>query len=251
MDSRETPTKKIIVPFFVFILILVIWELADKVFNFPSIIFPAPSEIYKAFIENWSVLFTETGITLFESVCGFLLGSIIAYLFAIIFTFSPILETALYPYAIAIKSTPLIAIAPLLTLWFGNGLPSKIIMSALVAFFPVLVNSLQGLTSADRDLENLMKSLAANKWQILIKVRIPNSLGYLFSSLKIASSLAVVGAVIGEFVGASQGIGHLIKNTSYYLDTPLMFAGIAMISSGGILFFGLIVWLEKKLIYWD
>jgi NitT/TauT family transport system permease protein len=186
-----------------------------------------------------------------ESVLGFLLGSGGAYLVAILFVFSRTFQQAVYPYAVALKATPLIAIAPLLVLWFGNGLLSKIVMSALVAFFPVLVNSAIGLTAVDPEVLDLMRSLSASRWQVLTKIRIPNSLSYFMAGLKIASSLAVVGAVIGEFTGATEGIGHLINTSSYYLETPLMFAGVAMISLGGVLFFGLMAYLERKIVFWQ
>jgi NitT/TauT family transport system permease protein len=186
-----------------------------------------------------------------ESVLGFLLGSFGAYLVAIFFVYSRTFQQAVYPYAVALKSTPLIAIATLLVLWFGNGLFSKIVMSALVAFFPVLVNSAKGLTAVDPEALDLMKSLSASRWQVLTKIRVPNSLSYLMAGLKIASSLAVVGAVIGEFTGATEGIGHLINTSSYYLETPLMFAGVFMISLGGILFFGLMAFLERKIVFWQ
>ncbi len=243
--------RHIIAPAVTFVLILCIWEISAWIFTINPIILPAPHLIIMAFFNNSARLFWETGITMLESVLGFLLGSVSAYLAAIVFVHYRTLQSALYPYAIALKSTPLIAIAPLLVLWFGNGIASKVVMSALVAFFPVLVNSVTGLSAIGQDALDLMKSLSATRWQILLKLRIPNSLGYLFSSLKIASSLAVVGAVIGEFTGATEGIGHLITNASYYLETPLMFAAIGMISLGGILFFGLMAFLEKKVVFWQ
>jgi len=249
MSTKRT-NNIILAPFLLFVFIIISWELADRLFDFNSVILPSPSEIFSSFQENYPLLFKQTSITMIESILGFLLGSIIAYLLAIIFLFSNLTREALYPYAIALKSTPLIAIAPLLVLWFGNGMFSKIIMSALVAFFPVLVNSVSGLNAVPKELLELMKSLSATPWKILIKVRIPYSLDYLFSSLKIASSLAVVGAVIGEFIGSTEGIGYLINNASYYLDTALMFAGIIMISIGGIAFFGVIAYLEQKIIFW-
>lgn len=249
MSTKRT-NSIVLAPFLLFVLLIVSWELADRVFDFNSVILPSPSEIFVSFQENYSLLLKQTSITMLESILGFLLGSIVAYLLAILFLFSNLMREALYPYAIALKSTPLIAIAPLLVLWFGNGMFSKVIMSALVAFFPVLVNSVSGLNAVPKELLELMKSLSATPWKILIKVRIPYSLDYLFSSLKIASSLAVVGAVIGEFIGSTEGIGYLINNASYYLDTALMFAGIIMISIGGIAFFGLIAYLEEKVIFW-
>ena len=186
-----------------------------------------------------------------EAVLGFLLGSAAAYLTAVAFVHTRLIQDAFFPYAVALKSTPLIAIAPLIVLWFGNGILSKVVMSALVAFFPVLVNTVKGLSSIDKEVLDLMKSFSASRWQVFAKIRFYNSLGYLFSALKISTSLAVVGAVIGEFTGATQGIGHLISTSSYYLETPLMFAGIVMISLGGILFFWLVGFLESKIVFWE
>lgn len=251
MLERKARVSAITSPVFLLVAVLLLWELADKLFQFNPIVLPSPLEIGQAFIANYASILKETGITMLEAVLGFLLGGSVAYILAVIFIhFRPIQE-AIYPYAVALKSTPLIALAPLLVLWFGNGIASKIVMSALVAFFPVLVNAITGLTAVDREALDLMKSLSASRWQTLLKIRIPNSLEYLFASLKIASSMAVVGAVIGEFTGSTQGIGHLINTSSYYLETPLMFAAIISISVGGILFFGLMGILERQVVFWE
>ncbi len=242
--------RPVIVPIVALILILVLWQAAHRLFHFNSIVFPAPTEIAAAFVKNFASIMAETGVTLLESILGFLLGGVTAYLLAVAFVHSRIVQEALYPYAVALKSTPLIAIAPLLVLWFGNGILSKIVMSALVAFFPVLVNSVSGLTAVDTEALDLMKSYSASRWQTLVKIRVPNSLAYLFPALKIASSMAVVGAVIGEFTGAVRGIGNLINTASYYLETALVFAAIASISIGGILFFGLMAYLESRIVFW-
>ncbi len=242
--------KPVLIPVITLIALLLAWELADVLFHFKKIIFPAPHEIACAFAAKWQVLFKNTGITMLESVLGFLLGSTTAFLLAVSFIYSKTTRYAVYPYAVALKSTPLIAIAPVLVIWFGNGILSKIVMSGLVAFFPVLVNAVDGLTSVDPEALDLMKSLSASKWQTFWKIRFPHSLPRLFSSLKIASSLAVVGAVIGEFTGATMGIGHLINTSSYYLDTDVMFAGIVMISLSGVAFFGLVAYLERRVIFW-
>jgi NitT/TauT family transport system permease protein len=239
-----------LVPAATLLVLLCAWVAAEHVFHINKVILPSPLEIAVAFARNYARLFRETGITMLESTLGFVLGVVGAYLLAICFVYSRLIQEAVYPYAVALKSTPLIAIAPLLVLWFGNGLLSKIVMSALVAFFPVLVNSAIGLTAVDPEALDLMKSLSASGWQVLTKIRIPNSLSYLLAGLKIASSLAVVGAVIGEFTGATEGIGHLINTSSYYLETPLMFAGVLMICLGGVLFFGLMAYLEKKIVFW-
>jgi NitT/TauT family transport system permease protein len=230
---------------------IVSWDLLVRTFSINPIILPPPSAVLDAFYDNAWTLLKHTGITMLEAVLGFLLGSLVAYAGAIFFVHSRLVEKALYPYAVALKSTPLIAIAPLLVVWFGNGILSKIIMSALVAFFPVLVNCVHGLSAIDEEAVHLMKSLAATRLQVLTKLRMPNSLPFLFSSLKIASSLSVVGAVIGEFTGSIVGIGHLITTSSYYLETPLMFAAIMLISAAGIAFFYTVSFIERFLIFWE
>lgn len=251
MPQDKPGVSAVITPAVTLVVLLLLWEAADRVFGFNKVVLPAPSEIFRAFVDNFGLILRETGITMLEALLGFLLGSLFAYLLGVLFIHSRLAQEAVYPYAVALKSTPLIAIAPLLVLWFGNGILSKVIMSALVAFFPVLVNAVSGLTKVDPQVLDLMRSLSATRSQVLLKIRVPNSLGYLFASLKIASSLAVVGAVIGEFTGSTAGIGHLINTSSYYLDTPLMFAAIASISLSGILFFGLIAWLEKAVVFWE
>ncbi|MGD0498157.1 MAG: ABC transporter permease [Bryobacteraceae bacterium] len=251
MLATKAGVREAALPAATLLVLLVVWEVSDRVFHFNQLVLPSPSAILAATGNNLPRLLKETGITMLESVLGFLLGGVAAYLLAILFAHSRPAQDAFYPYAVALKSTPLIAIAPLLVMWFGNGLLSKVVMSALVAFFPILVNSVNGLTSVDPQIMDLMKSLSASRWQVLRKIRIPNSLGYLFASMKIASSLAVVGAVIGEFTGATRGIGYLINTASYYLETPLVFAGVAMISFGGILFFGLMAYLERKVVFWQ
>lgn len=251
MPAQETRIATVVIPAVTLVALVTLWELAVRLFDINPLIFPSPIEVWQAFRQDSTELFMETAITMTEAVLGFLIGSISAYILAIMFVHAKLIQDALYPYAIALKSTPLIAIAPLLVLWFGNGMLSKVVMSALVAFFPVLVNAVNGLRSVDAELLDLMKSLSATRRQVLMKIRIPNSLGYLFASLKIASSLAVVGAVIGEFTGATEGIGHYIVTSSYYLETARMFAGIIMISLGGILFFGFVAWLERRVVFWQ
>lgn len=242
--------RQLMIPGIFFVLVVAIWEIAAIAFDFNILILPAPSDIAKSLVTDFEQIIYHTSITMLEAVMGFTLGSIVAYLIAISFIYFPVVEKTIYPYAISFKAVPLIAIAPLLVLWLGNGYLSKIVMSALVAFFPVLVNAANGLKSVDSNNLELMRGLAASKWQTLIKLRIPASLGYTFSGLKIATTLSVVGAIIGEFTGSSEGIGFLINNASYYLQTPQMFASIFMISICSILFFLSVSFLEKKIVFW-
>ena len=151
---------------------------------------------------------------------------------------------------IALKAIPLVAIAPLLVLWFGSGILGKIVMAALICFFPAIVNTTAGLKAIDRDALYMMQSISATKWQIFIKLRLPNSLPYFFSGLKISSTLAVVGAIVAELAGADKGIGYTILISSYRLETNMLFAAIVAASIGGIAFFGVISWVERLWLYW-
>jgi len=225
--------------------VLVIWETICHSFNVPEYLFPAPTIIYYTFFHNINSLLTDTAVTLYEALVGFIIANIVSIITAVGFCHSKILERSLYPYAIAIKSIPVIAIAPLLVLWFGYGIFGKILMSAIISFFPLVVNATVGLKSVDPDAIDLMRSLSASKRQILFKLRFPNALPYIFSALKISSTLSVVGAIVGEMTGAQKGIGFVILTSTYNIDTPLLFSAIIAASIGGILFFGLIVIIEQ------
>jgi len=252
MHKTQIITKnKILLPIISFILILGTWELLDWILDINNLILPSPHQIFFAIINNLPLLLQETGITTLEAIIGFVIGFGCAYFFASLFVFSASTKNALYPYAIALKATPIFALGPILVVWFGTGIFSKIIMSALVCFFPILVNLVKGFTSVDSNTLDLFKTLGASKLQIFKKLRIPSSNSYLFPALKISSTMAIIGATIAEFIGASHGIGYLIVNSSYYLNTDVMFASILMISIVGILFFYLIELVEKQIVFWE
>jgi len=242
---RATPTLTLC------LIAVICWETLHSILGINSILLPAPSEVATAWMENLPRLLRETGVTMGEAILGFILGSITAFVTAIIFIISPLVKRATYPYAIALKATPLIVIAPLLVAWFGNGLVSKVVMSAVIAFFPVLVNAIVGMSRVHAGMLDLMASLSASRWQILRRIRIPSSLPLVFAGLRTSSSLAVVGAVIAEFTGATRGIGHLINTASYYLETALVFAAILMIALASIAFFYAVGVVEKRVVFWD
>lgn len=241
----------IVVPLTTFILFLMIWELIVELFNISSLILPAPTDVLIKLYEQAPYLFKQSSITLAESVFGFLLGCSMAIALAILFQYSKTLNKAFYPYAIAIKAIPLVALAPVVVLWFGTGLASKIILAAIISFFPILVNTIQGLNSTEPEAVDLLETLSATKTDILFKLRLPTALPFIFTGMKVSSTFAVVGAVVAEFVGANSGIGYVVKSSSYYLDTDLTFAAIFMAASIGLLFFGVIAQLEKKVIFWN
>lgn len=251
MDKRKNRINSWKLPALAFVIIIGLLEAFVFVFKIKEIILPSPHNILISIITNWDILIKHTSITMFEALFGFIIGALIGILMAILFVYFSKTKQALYPYAIALKATPLYALAPLLVVWFGSGVFSKIVMSALVAFFPVLVNAVKGFTSIEQESYDLFRSLSASKWHIFTKLRFPHALPYIFTALKISTTLAVVGATIAEFTGSSIGIGHLIINASYYLETSLMFAGIVMISLAGVLFFYLINYVERRVVFWQ
>lgn len=250
MPQKPSRLRAVVIPGAGLLMVLLAWEATTKFWHVSRVILPTPVEVLAAFVSQWPLLLKHTAITMAEALAGFAAASVLAYAAAVAFVCWPPVRDAVYPYAVAIKSTPLIAIAPLLVLWFGNGLLSKVVMSALVAFFPVLVNSVDGLGAVDGEVLDLMRSLSASDSQILRTIRIPTSLPSFFSGLKIASSLAVVGAVIGEFTGSTRGIGYVINTSSYYLNTDLVFAAVATISLGGIGLFFFVSWLGRRVAFW-
>jgi len=199
---------------------------------------------------DFGSLLAHTAVTMAEAVTGFALANVLGFGLATLFAHSQTAQRAIYPYAIALKTTPVVAIAPLLVVWFGTGIVSKIIASALICFFPILVNATRGLRAVDQEAVDLFQSLAASKAQVFAKLRLPNSLPYVFSALKISTSLSVVGAIVGEFVGAQRGLGYLILVSSYHLESNVLFAAILAAAFGGSLFFASVVILEQVLVPW-
>jgi len=238
------------VPVVALLMFLTVWEVSVRVLAVSALILPPPSAVIGRLFGEFGYLLKHAGITMLESVLGFLLGGGAACALAILFQFSRTAERAIYPYAIALKAIPLVALAPLVVVWFGTGLASKVVLAAIISFFPILVNFVHGLRSVEQDALDLMSTFSASSWQILTKVRLPNALPDLFAGMKISSSFAVVGAVVAEFVGSQAGIGFVVKSSSYYLDTDIMFAAIVVAALSGLLFFGLIGILERRLVFW-
>lgn len=249
--SIKRRLKEIIIPFLFFIFLLIGWELLVIILKIPVYLLPQPTKILYELIINFEKFLFHTGITMTEAILGYLIGNIIGFLVAVIFAHYRTIKKGFYPYAIALKTTPIIAMAPLLILWFGTGMTSKIVASAIVCFFPILVNTVKGLKAVDENSLDLFKSYSANKWQIFIKLSLPTALPYIFSALKISTGMAVVGAIVGEFVGANKGIGFIILTSTYHLETVTMFAAIIMSALIGVVFFWIIGLIEKKIVFWQ
>ncbi|MEE9525135.1 MAG: ABC transporter permease [Candidatus Woesearchaeota archaeon] len=250
MHSKKDKLKQIVAPVLTFVIFVILWQLIDYLFNIRTIILPNPLEIFFVVVNNLPFLLDHTITTLLEAILGFLLGSFLGVMTAILFTYSKLLKKSLYPYAVAFKAIPVVALAPLLIMWFGSGMASKIVMASIICYFPVLIGTIKGLSAVTQDNLDLFKSLSASNWKSFWKLRLPSSFPYLFPSLKISITFAIVGTIIAEFTGAAKGIGYIIVNSSYYLETTMMFAAIVMISVAGVLFFYFIDYLEKKIVFW-
>jgi NitT/TauT family transport system permease protein len=237
--------KKHLSCIFTLIFSLLFWQWAVKIFNIPEYILPSPTQIVSSAIKYQQQLIKHSLITLSEILIGFTLGTMVAFIISLGILYSKVLEKAIYPLLIFFQVTPKVALAPLFLIWFGYGLLPKILITALISFFPIIVNTVKGLKSIDAELIDLMYSLSATKIQILTKIRIPSSLPYLFAGLKIGITLAVVGAVVGEFVGASKGLGYVIMLSNANLETSLVFASIVILSIIGIVLFLLINLIES------
>jgi len=237
-------------PVLITIGILVGWELAIDVLRIPSFLLPKPSAVAVEFVRLWKIVLPHVWITLFEAVVGLILAGAISIVLAVGIVHFKLIERTVYPYAVATKVVPIIAVAPLLTVWFGFGLEPKIVTAILVSYFPILVNTVKGLQSADRQMVRLMKSLFATRWQIFTKISIKYSLPYIFAGFRISSTLAVIGAIVGEFVGADRGLGFFLVIAQSELDVRKMFVGVVLCALLGLFLFLLVVALERYFLFW-
>ena len=238
-------------PLFLFSTFLVVWYLVVLVFNLPHYILPSPVQVLLTIVQTWDILLLHTARTALEVLVGLTLAMITGLGLAVCIVSSLTLRRALYPLVIASQTIPVIAIAPLLIVWFGYDLLPKVIMTTLIAFFPIVVNSVDGLEMTDPDLIDLMRLLRAGWWQSLWKIRFPGALPFIFSGMKVAAAVSVIGAVVGEWVGADEGRGFLMIRANAQLRTDLIFASIVVLSTMGILLFLGVCVLERISMPWE
>jgi NitT/TauT family transport system permease protein len=239
--------RAILVPCGFFLGLLSVWQALVVAAAIPEYLLPSPLVIIRTLDRS---LLTEIGYTAGEAFCGFILASAAAFVGAILFVRFRTVEQGLFPIAITLKTTPIVAIAPLLVLWLGTGWWSKVAAATLISFFPVLVNTVKGLKAPEADFQDLFRTMRADQSQIFRKLRVPYCLPYFFSALKISSSLAIVGAIVGEFVGAEHGLGYLIVISSAHLETATVFQAIGAAALIGISMFYALEFLEKRLVFW-
>ncbi|MCG3210324.1 MAG: Riboflavin transport system permease protein RibX [Anaerolineae bacterium] len=233
-------------------LLIGLWALVALAGNYPAFILPGPAVVFSelAKITTNGTLWHHAQATLFEIFGGLMLGLSAATVLGYLLAKSPFLERLAGPYIVASQSIPAIAIAPLLVIWFGSGKLSKVLICALIVFFPILVNTIVGLRSVDPGLKTLMRSLRANRWQTFVMLEVPAAMPMLLGGLKIGVTLSVIGAVVGEFVGADRGLGYLINLSKGLFNTPQMFAAIIALSIISLILYMLVSSLEHWLLAW-
>lgn len=234
----------------IYVALLALWEIGVQAFDVPTWILPAPSEIWSAAVLWAPELAFNTIVTLRETVVGFVLALVLSVPLAMIIAFSARARRVIYPLVLALQSVPKVAIAPLVTLWFGINEWPKIVIVVLVCFFPILVNVVAGLESAPRGMLDLMRSLRASEIMIFRRLRMPYALPHLFTGCKVAITFAIIGAVIGEFVAAQEGLGYLILMSTSQSQTPLAFAAIIVLTLMGVVLFGAIELVQRRVVGW-
>jgi NitT/TauT family transport system permease protein len=232
------------------VLLLAAWELFVRVFEVPDYLLPAPTVIAKTFIADWRVIAINLPPTMIEILAGFFLSILIGVPLAVIIVYSPAAESFLYPPMVASQAIPKVAIAPLFIVWMGYGLAPKIWIAFLIAFFPIVIDTVVGLRSIHPGMLQLGRSMGGSSFKVFLKLRLPSALPNIFAGMKVAITLAVVGAITGEFVGSQSGLGYLMTSASGQMDIPLVFAVLATISFIAMILFFVVELIENVSIPW-
>jgi putative hydroxymethylpyrimidine transport system permease protein len=248
--------RRYILPALILALLIGAWQIAASsgfqadVLNLEDFLVPAPSDIAQSLWQDRSLLADNAWVTLQEVLLGFGCALVAGLGFAVVLHLSESLRHAVYPLLVASQTIPIIAIAPILVIWFGFGIGPKLAIIALICFFPITVNALDGLRSVDPDAVKMMRTLDAGRWAIFKRVEAPTALPYAFSGAKIAVAVSVIGAVFGEWSGSSSGLGWLMLRANNELQTPRLFAAIVVISAMAIILFGLLALIERRVLKW-
>jgi NitT/TauT family transport system permease protein len=245
--------KNFILRLFLIAAVLLVWEAGVRFFKIPQFILPAPSNVFLAMYNGFAsnLYLPHIGTTLTETIYGFVVGTVLAFMLGTAVALSRRVEYFLYPFIVMFQAMPKVALAPLIIVWFGLGLTSKVVNAALVAFFPLMVNTIVGLRSAEEDRVNLMRSLAASRWQIFWMLQLPNALPYIFAGLEIAMIFALIGAIVAEFVGAEKGLGMLIQSMNFTMDVAGQFSVLLILSVLGLILNGIVAYARRRILFWD
>jgi NitT/TauT family transport system permease protein len=237
-------------PVILIALLIVLWQLAIVVFRIPPYLIPAPLAVVKQLVKQWPELIQQASFTTYATLGGFALSIAFGIPMALLIAYSRTVESFVYPLLVFSQSVPKVAIAPLFVVWFGFGIIPKVIAAFMLGFFPIVVSTVVGFKSVDRDMIDLARSMKASKLQIFRRISLPQALPSVFAGLKVSVTLAVVGAVVGEFVGSNSGIGYVLQIANGNFDLPLMFAALTILSLIGVLLFAAVDLVERFMIPW-
>jgi len=233
-----------------YVAAVLLWESLIRLLHVPDWLLPAPSQILDVIADKNSVVLYHTLVTLNETLLGFVLALVFGVICAIGIVHFALLRDTLYPSLIMFNSFPKVAIAPLFVVWIGVGIESKIANAFLTALFPIVLNTIMGLTAMDPELLELVRSMSKSRWVLFWKIRLPHSLPYLFAGCKIAVPLAVIGSIVGEFISGRSGLGYLVLSANNYFNTPLAFTALLYLVLMSLALYGLVIAAEKLLVPW-
>jgi NitT/TauT family transport system permease protein len=242
---RNRLRDEILPPLLILATVLAVWQLSVMAFSIPPWLLPAPTDIASRFVKT-TTLWYHTGFTVLEALAGFVISAVLGITLSAGIVHSRFLERGVLPYVIVSNAIPIIAIIPLLTIWFGFGIAPKIAICAIISFFPIVTNTTRGLKAADPRIIEFMRSINAKRHEILFKVQLPSAFPFIFASFKIAASLALVGAVVAEFYSSDVGVGYLIITSATQLRTDLLFVAIVVLAALGVSSFTFFGYLERK-----
>jgi NitT/TauT family transport system permease protein len=237
-------------PFLFVIFIVVAWDLAIRIFKIPAYQIPAPADVVAVLWSDWPELLAQAWPTTYATICGFLLSALFGIPIAMLIAGSKTVESYIYPLLVFSQSVPKVAIAPLFVVWFGFGIIPKVIAAFLLGFFPVVVSAVQGFKSVDLDMIDLARAMQGSRFQVFCAVNLPHALPAIFSGLKVSVTLAVVGAVVGEFVGSNSGIGYVMQRSIGTFDLPTMFAALVILALLGVILFWIVDRIERLVLPW-
>ena len=233
--------------------LLGLWQLAVAWLDVPAFLVPAPSRVAMALYRGFAsdVYSAHVYATVVETLLGFVLGSAVAFAFGSVIALSRTVEYYVYPLVVMFQAMPKVALIPVIVIWFGLGMSSKVVSAALVAFFPLMVNTIVGLRATDEDRVNLMRSLAASRWQVFRMLRLPGALPYVFAGLEIAMIFALIGAVVAELIGAEKGLGMLMQSMNFSMDIAGEFSILFILAVLGLVLNGIINFARRRIVFWD
>jgi len=234
-----------------FVLLLVAWEAACRIFHVPDYLVPSPSAIVAVIVKTWTPIIDNSAVTLLEAAAGLLLSIVVSVPLGILIVSSPTIERVVYPFLVASQAVPKVALAPIFVVWFGFGLLPKVLIAFFIAFFPIVVNTVVGMSRTPADMIHLMRSLGASRIQILLRVRLMAAAPYIFAGVKIASAFAVVGAIVGEFIASDQGVGYYINNQTQEFNAGGTFAGIVLLVIIALILNSLVGLGERYALKWQ